>query len=473
MSDYDYQQAYILTDRVTMAPVGFFGRDGKEYLIDFGGGGSGATIDGEADTFAMLPSAGAHAGEVYLVKQTTGVWLINRKSGGLYLSDGVNWTIIIDYDTLVTKINENTAAIALKFDIPTGDTTQYVAGDGSLISFPVAGQAGTLVRQVRNETGSTLTKGQVIYLSGASGNKPLALLAIANSSTTSDRTFGVVQADITHNSNGYAVVSGDLSGLNTVALTEGAILYLSPTVAGGTTTTQPASPYHAVTLGVVTRSHATQGQFDVSIQNGFEIEDIHDVSLTSITDKDVLVYDSATSLWKNKQLAPSDITGLGTLATQSGTFSGTSSGTNTGDQNLFSTIAVSGQSNVVADSTTDTLTLVAGANITITTDAGTDTITINASGGGGGGGNSVTTIVSFGASFTDSASTVVTGQSWVTTGSEITAQVVCDSGVDPLEIALLDFKIVISDLVAGVGFTVTLYSMPHAKGDYSVMCIGV
>lgn len=80
----------------------------------------------------------------------------------------------------------------------------------------------------------------------------------------------------------------------------------------------------------------------------------------------------------------STILGLGTLATQSGTFSGTSSGTNTGDQNLFGTIAVSGQSNVVADSTNDTLTLVAGSNVTITTDASTDSITISASGGGAG-----------------------------------------------------------------------------------------
>lgn len=70
--------------------------------------------------------------------------------------------------------------------------------------------------------------------------------------------------------------------------------------------------------------------------------------------------------------------GLGTLATQNGTFSGTSSGTNTGDQNLFKTIAVSGQSNVVADSTADTLTLVAGANITITTDATGDSVTFSA-----------------------------------------------------------------------------------------------
>ena len=81
-------------------------------------------------------------------------------------------------------------------------------------------------------------------------------------------------------------------------------------------------------------------------------------------------------------LANTDISGLGSLATQSGTFSGTSSGTNTGDQNVFTTIAVSGQSNVVSDAASDTLTLVAGTNITITTDASTDTITITASGGG-------------------------------------------------------------------------------------------
>jgi hypothetical protein len=63
----------------------------------------------------------------------------------------------------------------------------------------------------------------------------------------------------------------------------------------------------------------------------------------------------------------------------------TISGTNTGDQNLFSTIAVAGQSNVVADSTSDTLTLIAGSNITLTTNATNDEITIASTGGGGGG----------------------------------------------------------------------------------------
>lgn len=50
----------------------------------------------------------------------------------------------------------------------------------------------------------------------------------------------------------------------------------------------------------------------------------------------------------------------------------------------FKTISVSGQSDVVADSATDTLTFVAGTGMTITTNASTDTITFTSSGGGGG-----------------------------------------------------------------------------------------
>jgi plastocyanin len=48
---------------------------------------------------------------------------------------------------------------------------------------------------------------------------------------------------------------------------------------------------------------------------------------------------------------------------------------------MFSTIAVAGQSDVVADSSTDTLTLVAGTGITITTNASTDTLTFSAASG--------------------------------------------------------------------------------------------
>ena len=52
------------------------------------------------------------------------------------------------------------------------------------------------------------------------------------------------------------------------------------------------------------------------------------------------------------------------------TFASSGSATNT-----FGTIAIAGQTSVVADTTTDTLTFVAGNNVTITTDVSTDTIT--------------------------------------------------------------------------------------------------
>ncbi len=89
------------------------------------------------------------------------------------------------------------------------------------------------------------------------------------------------------------------------------------------------------------------------------------------------------------------------------------------------------------------------------------------------GANSLTLTLAFGASFTDKAQTVVVGQAWVTANSEIIPQVLTPAGVDPDEMRLLNFKPVISDLVAGVGFTVTLYSEPEAKGNYDVMCVGV
>ena len=58
---------------------------------------------------------------------------------------------------------------------------------------------------------------------------------------------------------------------------------------------------------------------------------------------------------------------------------GTVAGGGGGSQNLFSTIAVSGQSNIAADGTTDTLTLAAGSGITLTTNASTDTLTVTSS----------------------------------------------------------------------------------------------
>jgi hypothetical protein len=77
----------------------------------------------------------------------------------------------------------------------------------------------------------------------------------------------------------------------------------------------------------------------------------------------------------------SSLTGTVVKST-SGTLSAATAGTDYTDA-AFKTIAVSGQSDVIADSAADTLTLVAGSGVTITTNAGSDSITITAAGSGG------------------------------------------------------------------------------------------
>ena len=252
----------------------------------------------EVADYAALPATG-ETGKIYVTLDNNKIY---RWSGSVYIEIAANSAIWGAITGTLSSQTDLQNALNAKFDDPTGDTTQYIAGDGSLITFPIAGQAGTLVRQVRNTTGATLTKGTIVYINGANGNKPTIAKAIATGDSTSAQTFGMLQADISNNANGYVVCVGDIIGLDTSAITEGTQLYLSSTTAGAYTTTKQVAPAHLVYIGVVTRSHPTLGQIEVKIQNGYELDEIHDVLITSKTDKDFLNYDSASGLWKNKSL---------------------------------------------------------------------------------------------------------------------------------------------------------------------------
>jgi hypothetical protein len=253
----------------------------------------------EVATFSALPATG-EIGKIYVILDTNKIY---RWSGSVYVEIADSTAVWGAITGTLSSQTDLQSALNAKFDDPTGDTTQYIAGDGSLITFPVAGQSGTLVREVRNTTGATLTKGTIVYISGATGNKPTVSKAIATGDSTSAQTFGMCQANISNNSNGYVVCVGDLGGLDTSALTEGAQLYLSSTTAGTYTTTKQLAPNHLVYIGVVTRAHPTQGQIEVKIQNGYELDEIHDVAISSLANNDGLFYESSTDLWKNKSIA--------------------------------------------------------------------------------------------------------------------------------------------------------------------------
>ena len=178
-----------------------------------------------------------------------------------------------------------------------GTTAQYVRGDGTLATFPTLATADKLITEVYNQTGATLTKGTIVYINGAHGNLPTVTKAIASGDSTSAQTFGFVQTDITNNNNGYVVVAGKIGDLDTQAVAEGTQLYLSGTTAGTYTTTKPYAPIHLVYVGIVVRSHPTQGVIEVIIQNGYEMDELHNVSAQNPDDGMILQYVASTSLW--------------------------------------------------------------------------------------------------------------------------------------------------------------------------------
>jgi hypothetical protein len=194
-------------------------------------------------------------------------------------------------------------ALDEKFNNPTGTVSDYIAGDGSVQPFPTITTASNLTTEVYNKTGSQINKFQVVYINGGQGNLPSVTLAQANSESASSKTYGVVQADISDMNNGYVLAQGRIENIDTAVYggTEGTSLWLSPTVPGGVTITKPSAPNHMVFVGTIIRSHPTQGVVEVKIQNGFELEELHNVAINSgtLANNDTIVYDSATQLWKN------------------------------------------------------------------------------------------------------------------------------------------------------------------------------
>lgn len=201
----------------------------------------------------------------------------------------------------------SSTAASTYFPIPTGTVSQYIAGNGTLVTFPTVFTANKITATVSNQTGSTLLKGQVVYINGAHGNLPTVALSQANAESTSAGTYGFISENIANNASGTIIIAGVAENLDTQALADGDKLYLSHTVAGGYTTTKPVAPNHMVYLGVVTRSHPTQGTIQLRIQNGFETDELHDALITSKTDKDLFTYEASSGLWKNKSFATLDL----------------------------------------------------------------------------------------------------------------------------------------------------------------------
>lgn len=154
------------------------------------------------------------------------------------------------------------------------------------------------VTYVRNAESTTLTTGTVVYLFGATGDHATVKRADNNSDVTSSKTVGLVGAPITASNNGPVVTRGYVDGIDlSVGYASGDVLWLGEN--GAFTKTKPTAPDHLVFVGVVVRA-TNNGIVYVATQNGYELDELHDVSIVDKTSGDFLKYNG--TLWVNDQI---------------------------------------------------------------------------------------------------------------------------------------------------------------------------
>ena len=166
------------------------------------------------------------------------------------------------------------------------------------------------VTRVVNKTATNITlleaNYQAVRITGAQGQRLKVDLALATTDVLSAETIGIVTETIANNQEGFITTSGLVRGINTTGSlqsetwVDGDILYLSGTTAGRITNIKPTAPIHLIVIGYVVSAHITQGTIYVKVDNGYELNELHNVYINGVADNNLLAYESSTSLWKNK-----------------------------------------------------------------------------------------------------------------------------------------------------------------------------
>lgn len=163
------------------------------------------------------------------------------------------------------------------------------------------------VARVLNNSGSIFNKSayQVVKITAAQGQRLAVGLAQANNDANSTDTLGLVAENIANNQEGFITSSGLVTGIDTTGdlqledWNDGDILYLSPTTPGAITKVKPVAPQHSVIVGFVVYAHKTQGKIYVKVDNGYELDELHNVRITAVANDNILQYNSSLGVWEN------------------------------------------------------------------------------------------------------------------------------------------------------------------------------
>jgi hypothetical protein len=199
--------------------------------------------------------------------------------------------------------------LQLKTDIatiPTAQGAMYWDEDEETVAIILNGSTTKVGEdiffQVKNQSGATIPKGTAVRFDGVVGASGRINIVpfLANGSNPSIYFLGVTYEAIANGADGKALFNGKIRGVNTSAFAVGDILYASPTVAGGFTTTKPVAPNNIISVAAVLSSGAN-GILLVRPQIGSNINNDEGVKITSPTTGDLLQL-QASGLWENKSV---------------------------------------------------------------------------------------------------------------------------------------------------------------------------
>ncbi len=199
------------------------------------------------------------------VSISDGALAVDVTNDDLYIRSGGEW---IKVPHSLNDLSDVVITSPEEFQTLEYDGTNWVNAYSSVVTY------------ARNAEATTLGIGEVVYLFGATGDHATIKRADNDSDTTSSKTVGMVAAPIAANENGPIITRGYVNGVSLSAYSEGDILWLGEN--GGFTVTKPSAPEHLVFVGVVVRA-TSNGIVYVAVQNGYELDELHNVAIEPLT----------------------------------------------------------------------------------------------------------------------------------------------------------------------------------------------
>ena len=196
----------------------------------------------------------------------------------------------------------------------TTDTDKFLVSDGGIIKFRTGAEmlsdlgvnAGASASSIQHQVKAAvaINKGQAVYVSSADGTNMIVSLASNAAEATSSKTMGLLASTVAINGFANVIAEGLLAGLDTSTAVAGDPVWLGT---GGNLiyglTNKPYAPAHLVFIGIVTRVNVNNGEIFVKVQNGFELDELHDVDVKSLTPVSGHLLGFNGNLWVNKTIA--------------------------------------------------------------------------------------------------------------------------------------------------------------------------